>query len=479
MIKGVRVFLRKPFNLLDLHKNFVSNIFPGIIGIFGLILLWYMLSWKFGEVFIPYPHNVLTEVKVLLLSNNFFVILYDSMYRAFAGFIIAVLAGSAAGLLSGSLRFIEKVFFIPVIVMQGTPPLLWIVPVILIFSVGDLSVIAVSALVVFPLVVLNVSEGVKSINTHYFDMFKIYAPSKIMVLNYLIIPSLYPYYRSVVVLGFVLSMKSSIIAEWFGSKSGIGKLINSYYYNYNIVSFYAASLIFIVLVILTGYLLRVLTGKILNRRVTEIDFTKDKPDGEFKLKSLPGQFEIKCADFSYGRHKILNSFSLSIKEGETAVLTGKSGSGKTTLARIACGILKADSGDVILAKRPAILYQDDLLLEHFDLAGNVSLPAAGDKDGFYKVLHAIKLCGLSGYENYFMEQLSGGMRKRAAFARALVFDPDFIILDEPFNNLDRESRRELWDLFFKLFAERGIPAFIITHYPEELEGRNVRFISLE
>ena len=86
--------------------------------------------------------------------------------------------------------------------------------------------------------------------------------------------------------------------------------------------------------------------------------------------------------------------------------------------------------------------------------------------------------GLAGEEAQFPEELSGGMRQRAALARALMQNPDFVVLDEPFQNLDEASRKALWELTFSMLAERGLGALIITHYPRELDGRRVRAWSL-
>lgn len=71
------------------------------------------------------------------------------------------------------------------------------------------------------------------------------------------------------------------------------------------------------------------------------------------------------------------------------------------------------------------------------------------------------------------------MKKRLSLARAVALDPSFIIIDEPFAQLHKDTCTELWDVFFKLFTEKNIPTLIITHFPEELENRNVEYRILE
>jgi NitT/TauT family transport system ATP-binding protein len=176
----------------------------------------------------------------------------------------------------------------------------------------------------------------------------------------------------------------------------------------------------------------------------------------------------------------LKGVDLSVGPGETVVLVGPSGSGKTTLARVALGLIRPQAGRVLSPERPAVLFQDDGLLAHRDVLGNVLLPAwyqATDR-AEARARDLITRVGLGGEEAKFPDELSGGMRKRAALARALMQDPDFVVFDEPFQNLDEASRQALWDLTFGVLADRGIGALVITHYPRELEGRPVRFWTL-
>ncbi len=462
-------------------STFFKKAIPFLLGIISFLLLWSALSLYFTDYLVPSPYKVLKEIFFLFIQERLDSIVFITIYRSFIAFVIAVLIGSIIGIISGLSGFLEKYFFIPTIILQGAPPLLWIVPVILLFNVGDVSVIVVSTLIVTPLVIINITEGVKGIDRHFFDMFRIYAPSKCMILKELIAPALYPYYRSIILLGFVLSMKSSVIAEWFGAKSGVGKLINSYFYNFNITSFYAVSVVFIFLILFISFALKIITAPLLKRKKTIISPIAHFNDFSLLLTEEPKEIVLENVSFHYGKKKILNSINLSIKKNEVVVLTGKSGSGKTTLARLLSGFLKADTGIVHRTNKPAIIYQDDLLLSHLDLIGNVSLPAraVNDTNALVKAQKALELCGLADFNTYFIDEISGGMRKRVTFARALLLDPDFIILDEPFNNLDAVSRTELWDLFFQLFVSRGIPALIITHYPDELKNRNVRFVSLD
>jgi ABC-type multidrug transport system ATPase subunit len=234
-------------------------------------------------------------------------------------------------------------------------------------------------------------------------------------------------------------------------------------------SFYAVAVVFLVVLGLSAEVLKVTTDRMFARRRSVIG------KGVHAHSPLAGRrhesgLVMEDVDFAYGNKHVITDLDFSLLSPETAVLTGISGAGKTTFAKLAAGLLTPQKGTIRVPQNACIIFQDDLLLPHLDCYGNASLPARCRRlpDTASRTLFALDACGLADSVHAFPDELSGGMKKRLAFARALVFDPDFIILDEPFNNLHKEARDELWDLYVSLFTERGIPSVIITHFPEEL-----------
>ena len=153
--------------------------------------------------------------------------------------------------------------------------------------------------------------------------------------------------------------------------------------------------------------------------------------------------------------------------------------GKTTLFQILSGLTNPDAGNVFLhgkdvtSKTGEVGYmlQKDLLLPHFTIAENVALPLRIKK--MHKLLAIEKgmryfdQFGLSGYENAYPSQLSGGMRQRAALLRTYLFGKDVILLDEPFSALDELTRSDMWDWYLKISKELRLSTIFISHSIEE------------
>ena len=452
-----------------------------IIGVLSVFAVWISFSFIFSPALVPYPADVLIKIPSLVAAGGIAGDMLITFSRSLSGFVIAFILGTAIGILSGSFLSLEKTFFVPVALLQGAPPMLWIIPVMLILGTEGFSPVAVVFLVCLPLVIINIQEGRKSISRNMFDMFRIYADSRMMKLKELILPSLSPYLKSILFLGMILALKSSIIGEWFGAKNGVGRKINEYFYTFDMVSFYATSFIFL---LVTG-IIAMLSKKVGDTFIPAKKISKISPSAYGVLPEHFGTNEtsMKMTDvsFSYGMKKILSNVDIEIGTGDIIVLTGDSGAGKTTFGKLSTGILKSHSGTVMLPSNPGFLFQDDALLGYLDCYGNASLPARWKKkhDTEKITRYFLEKCGLKNCENMFPDELSGGMKKRLAFARALILNPDFMVLDEPFNNLHKEARRDLWNLYFELFASRDIPSLIITHYPEELSGRNVKIFELK
>jgi NitT/TauT family transport system ATP-binding protein len=179
---------------------------------------------------------------------------------------------------------------------------------------------------------------------------------------------------------------------------------------------------------------------------------------------------------------VLKDVSLEIRAGEFIALLGPSGSGKSTLLRVLAGLLPPSSGQVLVHGTPltgtnpyaAMVFQSFALLPWLTVLENVELgllpKGLSPGERRQRALPAIELIGLHGFENAYPREISGGMKQRVGFARALVVEPELLLLDEPFSALDvlvaDTLRRELLDLW----QQRKIPTkaiLLVTHNIDE------------
>ncbi|AFY73936.1 ABC-type nitrate/sulfonate/bicarbonate transport system, ATPase component [Synechococcus sp. PCC 7502] len=179
---------------------------------------------------------------------------------------------------------------------------------------------------------------------------------------------------------------------------------------------------------------------------------------------------------------ILENINLQLKTGEIVALLGPSGSGKSTLMRIIAGLIAPSSGQVLYRNRPmlglnpgvAIIFQAFALYPWLTVMENVELglKALGVEvtTRRAKALKMIDIIGLDGFENAYPKELSGGMRQRVGFARALAVEPELLCMDEPFSALDVLTAENLRFELLDLWLERRIPTkavLIVTHGIEE------------
>ncbi len=174
----------------------------------------------------------------------------------------------------------------------------------------------------------------------------------------------------------------------------------------------------------------------------------------------------------------LEDVSFHVNQGEIVTLIGPSGCGKTTILRIIANILEPsngevlyDGGDIALARKNnclSYISQAPSLFPNRNVYENINLPmeirSAVDAD---KVKALIKLVNLEGFEKYYPQQLSGGMKQKVALSRSLVFDPKVLLMDEPFSSLDELTRERLDFELLKIYYELKPTIIFVTHNIEE------------
>jgi sulfonate transport system ATP-binding protein len=169
---------------------------------------------------------------------------------------------------------------------------------------------------------------------------------------------------------------------------------------------------------------------------------------------------------SFGDTVVLDGVDLTIAAGEVVALLGGSGSGKSTLLRILAGLDAEATGEVGTTGSAAVVFQEHRLLPWKRVAANVALGVRGGSLR-ERVDAALTEVGLADRRDAWPAELSGGQAQRVAFARALVREPDLLLLDEPFGALDALTRLRMQALFGRLRATHGFAALFVTHDVDE------------
>jgi NitT/TauT family transport system ATP-binding protein len=190
---------------------------------------------------------------------------------------------------------------------------------------------------------------------------------------------------------------------------------------------------------------------------------------------------------------VIDRVSFGLEAGEFLCLLGPNGCGKTTLLRIVGGLEPATrgrvtlDGELIVAGRPhrhriGVVFQEDRLLPWLSLHGNVTLvlEPLGLAPSERRVVadRYLGLCGLRGFEHYYPSRVSGGMRQRAAIARALSIEPDVLLMDEPFGALDAQNRRIMQQEVRRIWQETGRTILFVTHSIEEAAAIGTTLVML-
>jgi phospholipid/cholesterol/gamma-HCH transport system ATP-binding protein len=199
---------------------------------------------------------------------------------------------------------------------------------------------------------------------------------------------------------------------------------------------------------------------------------------------MTAKITVRELTMAYGDLVVMRDLNFEIQEKDIFVIMGGSGCGKSTLLRHLIGLQEPAKGSILYGaedftatdpdergsfmRRFGVMYQSGALWSSLTLGENISMPLeeAGNIPASVVrdlVAYKLSLVGLSGYEDYYPSQISGGMKKRAGLARALALDPEILFLDEPGAGLDPLSSRRLDDLILCLRDSQGSTVVIVTH----------------
>lgn len=168
----------------------------------------------------------------------------------------------------------------------------------------------------------------------------------------------------------------------------------------------------------------------------------------------------------YNHRKILSDLSFEVGENEIAAIVGPSGCGKTTMLNIISGLEKEYIGYVEKTSgKIGYVFQEDRILPWLTVAENIKI--VNQKGSDKEVQYYIDLVGLNGYEKFYPDELSGGMKQRCAIARALYFGSDFLLMDEPFKSLDYILKQKMLADLLEIHKVQKNSILMVTHDIDE------------
>jgi putative spermidine/putrescine transport system ATP-binding protein len=200
------------------------------------------------------------------------------------------------------------------------------------------------------------------------------------------------------------------------------------------------------------------------------------------MEKISYGLELENVTKFYKDFKALKNINLKVVKGEFLTILGPSGSGKTTLLKLIAGFEKLSNGNIqidnqnVSRKKPnerniGMLFQNYALFPHMTVFNNIAYPLKNRKIKKEQINHQVdqilELVDLKGYRDRFPKQLSGGQQQRVALARAIVFNPPFLLLDEPLSALDKNLRKQMQQEMIRIHKYVGATTIAVTHDQEE------------
>lgn len=230
------------------------------------------------------------------------------------------------------------------------------------------------------------------------------------------------------------------------------------------------------------------TNGIKVNEVADITEAVDEPE------RITPVIEFKDVHLAFDDRKILDGISFSVRRGETKIILGRSGGGKSTIIRLILGLIKPDSGQILIdgediteysevdmmpvRRKIGMVFQEGALFDSLSVRDNVAYrlleKGVEESEAEIEVQRMLKFVDLSDAIDKTPDELSGGMRRRVGIARALVGDPQIVLFDEPTAGLDPPTARTICELAIKLRDIQDVSSIFVTH-----EMNNVKYLSSE
>ncbi|MCI8514606.1 MAG: ATP-binding cassette domain-containing protein [Lachnospiraceae bacterium] len=434
------------------------------------LLLWQLAAfWTDNPLILVGPAEAFTALIRQAGEFSFWQAIAFSAGRIGAGFLLAFTAGFLAGGLASRFFFVRELLALPLLLMKAAPVASLVILILIWLGVEGLTR-AITFLVVFPVIYQATLTGLASADAELLEMARVFRLSRWKRYLYIYRPAVYPSLRGSARTAIGMSWKAGVAAEVIGIPDfsiGAKLYMAKIYFDTAELFAWTAVIIFLSLCFekfflwILNWLDRPFGGWLTGEPPV---FSKPKTEASRNIVRVRGL----CKSFS--GEPVLDHLDLTWEAGKTYGLTAPSGTGKTTLFRILTGLEKADEGQVEIGsgvgnasgKGWSVVFQEDRLCPELTAEENAQI--AGGRAYLSEILPEESLSKKAG-------ELSGGMRRRVAIARAMAADSEGILMDEPFSGLDEAAKENVMHYIKK--HQRGRTLIFTTHVREEFARMEV------
>jgi NitT/TauT family transport system permease protein len=449
-----------------------------IIGILLIILFWYLIYIITNNpLLIPSPQNVFGEIIYLFNDDSFYIDLINTFLKIVVGFIISVVIGIPIGLITGLNKNIFEIFRPILMLIQSSPVVSYIAIAMLWFGIGFYTPVFVSFMVIFPVIVLNISEGVKSTDKKLLEMAKVFNIDNSKILFKIYFPSLIPFLKSTLNMTSGSMWKSVVVGEFLAGDRGLGVSLSFSKIALNTDRVYAYTILLAIFGMITEKIIKEISKVNKKNRViiqNQKNVIAQNQKRNIKKNNIKKDIVIYNLNKQFDKNVILNDFSITFEHSKINVLLGESGIGKTTILNILSGITKEDSGEINIEGKIGYIFQDDRLIPWLNVFENIRI--VNEDISIEKLEEYLNILNLEKEVlSMFPNELSGGMKKRINILRTIAYEPDIIFMDEPFASLDISNKYKIMNELLKIQNKEKFTIIIVTHDPFEVSvlGENV------
>jgi NitT/TauT family transport system permease protein len=440
------------------------------------VILFWLAVWQIAanrvdnRILLTGPAEVCMRIMKELGSMEFYASAAGSLARIMAGFLLGMISGAAIGACAFFCRVIRRLLE-PVILAMKSVPVAAFVILVLIWSGSENLAVPISFFVVFPYFYVQTMTGLAETDEMKLAFARVCGMRGLNRILYLYRPALAPYLLGAARITIGMSFKSGIAAEVIGiPESAIGTRLYMSKVYLDTAGVLAWTVVIVLLSFLCEKVILYLLGALLRLPVPPLS-GRGKSSVRANAEKKGQMIVIPAMSKTYQGKKVVRMPELSMKAGTRLALVGESGSGKTTWLKMLMGLTEPDNEkeksdgaeNGALRESPQIspVFQEDCLFPEQTAMDNLRMVCA--EENKERIRECLELLLPAGTADQPAAELSGGMQRRTAVARAALAGGGMLVLDEPFSGLDMENRKRLATFVLK---QQGDRVLIFTAHDE-------------